>query len=366
MKKILFVDDEPNVLDGLQRMLHSMRREWSCALAGSGQEALDLMAKEEFDIIVSDIRMPQMDGIQLLSEVKSRFPNVIRIILSGQSKREQLLPSFGLAHQFLSKPSSCDELRDTIARVSGLRDVLSNPALQALVSRVGTLPTIPSVHSELVLELQSETCTTQSIGDIISRDAGLTAKLLQLVNSPFFGLSQGISNASDAVRYVGVETVQAMILSYRTFATYEQKLPKGFSLDKLWKHSLSTAFLAREIAAAESAPPNILNDAWTAGLLHDIGKMMLASAFAEDYEMALELAQLQSKPIWVAETAVFGASHAEVGACLLGLWGLPDSIVEAVAYHHRPQECVHQGFGALTAVSVANVRDAETRAANAA
>ena len=125
MKKILFVDDEPNVLQGLQRMLHSMRQEWALTFVGSGEEALEALSNDSFDVIVSDIRMPQMDGIALLNEVKNRYPNVMRIILSGQSKQEHILPSVGLAHRYLSKPSSCDEIKDTIARVSGLRDLLS-------------------------------------------------------------------------------------------------------------------------------------------------------------------------------------------------------------------------------------------------
>jgi putative nucleotidyltransferase with HDIG domain len=357
-KRILFVDDEPNVLEGLERMLHGMRKEWSLNFAQSAIDALKMMEEEEFDVVVSDIRMPHMNGIEFLTQVQTRFPKVIRIVLSGQSKQEHILPSVGLAHQYLSKPSSCDELKSTVARVSTLGDELSNPALQAIVAKIGTLPSLPSIQAELVTELHSETCSMQRIGEIVSRDVGMTAKLLQLVNSSFFGLPHRVSTAAQAVQYLGVETVRALIFSYQAISTYEQKVPKDFSLTALWKHSLQVGLTARNIASKESTNGHTVNDAWTAGLLHDIGKLMLASAAPHKWKLVEELAEIHGKPIWVAEKSIFGASHAEVGACLLRLWGLPDGIVEAVAYHHRPLDCMHQDFGALTALYAAEIVEA--------
>jgi putative nucleotidyltransferase with HDIG domain len=353
--RILFVDDEPNVLEAVRRMLHSMRHEWTLGFAENGIEALALLEQEEFDVVVSDVRMPLMDGIQLLTEVKARFPQAIRIVLSGQSKREQILRSVGLAHQYLSKPSSCEELKDTIARVSNLRDVVSDPALQALVAKIGNLPSLPSIHAELIAELQAEECSVHGVGEIVSRDVGLTAKLLQLVNSSFFGLPVRVSTASQAVHYLGIDTIRALILSHQAMSAYENKVPTDFSLSNLWRRSLETAFFARHIASCNSNDSHVISDAWTAGLLHDVGKMILASAMPDQNKIAAHLAQIHSQPIWIAERSVFGTSHAEVGACLLGLWGLPEGIVEAVAYHHRPDDCVHQEFGALAAVYAGSI-----------
>jgi putative nucleotidyltransferase with HDIG domain len=354
-KNILFVDDEQNVLQGLQRMLYGMRSEWNMAFASNGFDALEMLEKEHFHVIVSDMRMPQMDGIKLLTEVKNRFPDVMRIILSGQSKQESLLPSMGLAHQYLSKPCSCDQLKQTVARVCSLRDMLTSPTLQALVAKVGTLPTLPSIHAELVAELRSEACSLEKIGDIVSQDVGLTAKLLQLVNSSFFGLPNRVSDASQAVLFLGIETVTALILSYNTFSNYEGKMPANLSLGKLWRHSFNTGFLAKEIARYERGDNRLMNDSCTAGLLHDIGKMILASAMPDKFGLAVKLAGEHGQTEADAERALLGASHAEVGAYLLGLWGLPDPIVEAVAFHHRPKDCITEGFGPLTAVYAANL-----------
>lgn len=367
-KRILFVDDEPNVLQGLQRMLHVMRNEWSLAFAGSGKEALEILAGEEFDVIVSDIRMPQMDGIALLTEVKARHPAVMRIALSGQSKQEHILPSVGLAHQYLSKPSSCDEIKSTIARISELRDLISDPALQALVSKVGSLPSLPAIHDELVHELQSEKCSTNTIGEIVSKDPGLTAKLLQLVNSSFFGLPSRLSTAMQAVQFLGIETVRSLLVSYHAFAGFEERLPKSLSLNSLWRHSLSTALIARQIAAQECKDVHRINESWTAGLLHDVGKMILGAAMPDKHEVVAQIVLKGGQPAWQIEKSVFGASHAEVGACLLALWGLPDPIVEAVAYHHRPEHCLNQSFGPLTAVYAANIIEPgdQTKIENAA
>src|SRR5262245_37814840 len=100
MKKILFVDDEPNVLQGLERMLRSMRHEWEMQFAMSGPAALERLAEQTFDVIVSDMRMPGMTGAQLLTEVSQRHPHIVRIILSGQADQEDILRSVGPTHQY--------------------------------------------------------------------------------------------------------------------------------------------------------------------------------------------------------------------------------------------------------------------------
>jgi putative nucleotidyltransferase with HDIG domain len=354
MTRILFVDDEQHVLHGLRRMLYSMRDEWEVGFAGGGEEALQMLAEAPYDVIVSDMRMPGIDGPKLLNEVRQRYPQMMRMILSGQAKHENILPSVGLAHQYMSKPCSADQLKSTIARACALRSLLSDPALQGLTAHIGSLPSLPSLHAEVLAELQSETCSTQRIGEIVSKDVSMTAKLLQLVNSSFFGLTQRVSNAGDAVRFLGVETVRSLVMSLHCFDTYARRVPQGFSMRDMWKHSVNTGFHARRVARTEGSDERVMNDACTAGLLHDVGKMVLAAGLPKKYQAATALAAAEGLPLWEAERRVFGASHAEVGAFLLGLWGLPDTIVEAVAFHHRPMACLSTEFCALTAVHIAN------------
>jgi len=354
MKSILFVDDEPNVLDGLRRMLRPMRAEWDMSFARSGHEALEVLAAKRFDVIVSDMRMPGMDGAELLTEVRRRYPNVVRIALSGHSQKEMILRSVGPTHQYLAKPCDAQTLKDTITRACALRDLLADEALQGLVSQLTTLPSLPDLYIEIVEELQREDASIQKVGRIISKDVGMTAKVLQLVNSAFFGLRRHVSDPSQAVCLLGLETIKALVLSIHVFSKLEQANVAGFSLQRLWEHSMVTGTLAKRIAAEQDSDEKTADHALMAGLLHDAGKLVLAANLPEQYGKVLALAEMKAVSQGEAEKEVFGTTHAEVGAYLLGLWGLPGPIVEAIAFHHRPTESLANSFAPLTAVHVAN------------
>jgi HD-like signal output (HDOD) protein len=342
-----------------------LRNEWETAYAGNGQEALDLLAQSPFDVIVSDMRMPGMDGAQLLNEVKQRYPHVVRIILSGHSDQQSLLRSVGVAHQYLSKPCDADTLKNTVARACGLRELLADKTLIELVAQMNSLPSLPSLYAEVMQELQSPDGSLQKVGQIISKDVGMSAKILQLVNSAFFGLRRHVSSPSEAAVFLGVDTVRALVLSVNIFSQFDRTKLKNFSIDRLWTHSNVTGVLAKHIAKAEGAEPKTVDHAFTAGLLHDVGKLVLAANLPDQYSQTLALARAQKMPLSEVERETLGATHAEVGAYLLGLWGLPDPIVEAVAYHAHPRRCPDHKFSPLTAVHVANALEHEARVINA-
>ncbi len=146
MKNLLFVDDEPRVLQGLQRQLHGMRHEWDMHFVENGAAALEYMAREPVEVIVSDMLMPGMDGAQLLGEVLLRHPHTVRLVLSGHADREAVLRLIGPAHQYLSKPCNAEELRAAIARALALRDLLANDQLKQLASKVKSLLSTPTVR----------------------------------------------------------------------------------------------------------------------------------------------------------------------------------------------------------------------------
>ena len=354
MKTLIFVDDESRVLQGLQRQLHGMRNEWKMNFMDSGAKALEFMAANPVDVVVSDMMMPVMDGAQLLTEVMKRHPNTVRIVLSGHADRESILRLVGPAHQYLSKPCNAEELRSAIARAFALRDLLANNQLKQLATQVCSLPTMPALHAQLTDELRMEEPSMERIGEIISKDIGMTSKMLQLVNSAFFGLSQQITNAHEADTYLGLATVRALVLSLQVFSQYDQKKIKGFSIDALMQHSWVVSVFARRIAETERCDPKIDDQCFLAGLLHDLGQLILASGLPDQYARVIETARAQNQSIWEAEMAEFGATHAEVGAYLLGLWGLPNPVVEAVAFHHRPAEATASGFSPVVAVHAAN------------
>lgn len=354
MKHILFVDDEQRILDGLRRMFRPMRDEWNTVFATSGQAALDELAKAHFDVVVTDMRMPGMDGAQLLNEVRNRYPRVVRIVLSGQSDRETIMRSVGQAHQYLSKPCDPEELKRIVARALALRELLANESIRSFVAGLQSLPSVPSLYQALVSELESPKSSMESVAAIIRQDIGMTGKVLQLVNSAFFGLPRAITNPAQAISLLGLDAVKALVLGIHVFSSFQQHQGSPFKIETLWKHSLLTGRLAQSIAEYEGASRRVAELSFTAGLLHDVGVLVLALNGPESYRALLKSAGSPGAKLDEIERGTLGATHAEVGAYLLGLWGLGDDIVEAVAFHHAPTQCLNQTFGPLTTVHVAN------------
>ncbi len=354
-KRLLFVDDEPMILQGLQRMLRSLRSEWDMAFADSGAKALEMMAEMPFDVVVSDMRMPGMNGVELLSEVMKRYPKTVRLILSGHADRDLILKCVGSTHQYLSKPCDPEALKHTLHRTTALESSLNGERLIQLVSRIDQLPSIPAVYTAIVEKLRDPEVSVDEVSNVILKDIGMTAKILKLVNSAFFGMRRHITGLEEAVAYLGIDTVKSLVLSVHAFSQFEDKALGGLSLETLWGHSQDTAAWAKLIVAAENGPRWLQDAAFTAGLLHDIGKLVLAANFSDQYKQVLELLHIPGLTTLAAETQVFGAAHAGVGGYLLGLWGLPVPVVEAIALHHTPGEGPDRSFGPLTAVHVANV-----------
>ncbi len=344
MKKILFVDDELNVLQGLKRMLHPMRHEWDMEFASSGQEALDILAKNSFDVVVSDMRMPNMDGSKLLAIVMKQYPECVRIILSGHSDYEMILRSVKFAHQYLMKPCDAEVVKSTINRACGLRDLLGNEALRKIVAGMKDLPSLPRSYNLIIEEMQTPEPSLKKVGNIIAQDVSMSARILQMVNSAFFGLPQNIVDPQQAAVYLGVETLKALVLSTHVFSSFtETSELLDFSLPDLWKHSMAVGNLTREILNGEPVEKRLKEEALVSGLLHDVGKLMMLN-IPDKYKQIQALNDNIGCGILAAEYEVLKASHAELGAYLLGLWGLPIGIVESVAFHHNPSRLIGNTF----------------------
>ena len=353
-RRVLFVDDEQRILQGLQRTLRGMRKEWDMSFATSASEALDLMTKDPYDAVVADMRMPGMDGAQLLNEVKDRYPKSVRIILSGHADREMIMRSLGATHQYLAKPCDAEILKATLGRALALNSLLQgDPLFEPLISRIQSLPSLPSLYLKIQDELSSPDPSIGRIADIIAQDPAMTAKILQLVNSAFFGIPQQISNPATAVNMLGLDTVQAVVLSAHVFSQFD-KVPPCIDLDRMWNHSTLVAKLSDKIAKAEGSDKQTCSDAKIAGMLHDVGKLVLLANLPEEYVRLHQLAAELKGNLFELERLEWGATHAEVGAYLLGLWGLPESVVKAVALHHGPSDRLGETFSAVPAVYAAN------------
>ena len=352
--KILFVDDELFVLKGLERMLRPLRNEWEMEFVESGTKALERLGQTAFDVVVSDMRMPGMDGAQLLNEIMQRYPKTVRVILSGHADQELVMKCVGSTHQYLSKPCEPEALKSILRRAVALGCQVRDEKVVVLVSRMARIPSVPVLYTRIIEMLQRTETPLVEVGEVIAQDMGMTATILKLVNSAFFGLRHQVFSPEEAVAYLGMETIKALVLSIHVFDQYQPDPAGRFSLDELWHHSLRTATLAKALASSERVAKPVVEEAFVAGILHDIGKLVLAANFAAEYERVLEQVVTLKTSLLDAEQQAFGATHAQVGAYLLNLWGLPLPVVEAIALHHCPGQATDVSLSPLTFVHVAD------------
>ena len=356
--QVLFVDDEPLILDGLKRMLRSLRDRWDMHFVESGSKALELMSRQAINVVISDMRMPGMNGAQLLNSVMEQHPQTVRLILSGYADRDLILECVQSTHQFLSKPCDAGALLAAVSRAADLEGSLQNERMRKLIGQMEALPSLPTLYSEIVEKAGDPDVTLEDLAETIARDIAMTAKILKLVNSAFFGLGREIASVSEAISYLGVETIKSLVLTVNAFSQFEGSKLKAVSLEEIWSHSLSVASAAKQIARAEGCGVRVQEEAFVAGMLHDLGKLILGLNFPAEYvEVSRHAVGGES---WLeAERASFGVDHADVGGALIGLWGLPGPVVETIALHHRPSASVFKEFSPLAAVIVADalVRD---------
>jgi HD-like signal output (HDOD) protein len=350
-KRILFVDDEAMVLQGIERMLRLMRNEWRMDFASSAEKARERLQDSQYDVIVTDLVMPGTDGAQLLAYVKEHFPTTIRLVLSGHAEEQLAMKCIGIAHQYLAKPCDPATLKSTILRVTAPGFGIRNERVMTLVTQLEGLPSIPAVYIKMLDLLDQPGASLDEIGSVIARDMALTAKLLQTVNSSFFGNARRISKPSEAAGFLGMDTLKTLVTAMNLFTWFETNLAPRFSAKQESEHSRQVGAAARAIALAEGSSRAMVDDSLAAGLLHDIGKLVLASSLPEQFG---RVTARQLGGLLAAEREAFGATHADVGGYLLGLWGLPGAVVEAVNLHHAPRESQTHGFSALTATHVAN------------
>ncbi|MGA8271229.1 MAG: response regulator [Candidatus Sulfotelmatobacter sp.] len=352
MKRILFVDDESKILDGIRRMLHADRKHWDMQFAVGGDAALQACEAASFDVVISDMKMPGMDGATLLTHIRDRFPSAARIILSGYSEITLTTRAVPVAHRYLAKPCNAAELHATIERVCALQDIMRTPEIQQIVGTIGELPSLSTSYAALARAVQSPEASIEGVAKIIEQDVAMSAKVLQLVNSSFFGLARAFTSAHSAVGYLGMETVKNLALTSEAFRLFvpDSRIPKGIC-ESMQQHAQRTAAIAA-ILPVDSKTKDVTV---LAALLHDIGRLVLASKMPDKFCAILSAASERQLRVFEAEELILGTSHAEIGAYLLGLWGIPNLAIEAIAHHHHPTRIPHSGFDSSTAVYVADL-----------
>jgi HD-like signal output (HDOD) protein len=331
MKRILFVDDDANILTGLRRSLRGLRNEWEMVFAEGASTALEQCALAPFDVVVSDARMPGMEGSEFLGNVMQVFPDTVRMILSGQCSRDSVLKCVGVAHQFLSKPCDAATLKATIQRICGMREIFRDGSTRRTVACVQWLPSRPCVYAELAAQMDSERASIEHVAEIVARDVAMSAKVVQLVSSGFFGTPQRVGSAAQAATLLGLETLKALwasSIAFRPCSAVDEEM----AVERLTAHSLAVAMAAKRIARSMTDDRAQIGDSYMAGLLHEVGALALGKNWEAQGEERCP----------------------DLGGYFVALWGLPDAVVHAIAYHHVPSDCSKEPVVPLTALHVAN------------
>lgn len=352
--RVLFVDDDSMLLMGLQRGLRGMKSQWDMHFIDSGPKALELMAQMPFDIVVSDMRMPEMPGDKLLEEIRRLHPNTIRFILTGQADRESILRSVSPAHQSFSKPCDMEELKRSLTRALSLRELLGDPGLLEVVSKIKNLPTVPSIYNQLLETLSRQDSSLADIGRVISQDISMTCKILQISNSAFFGTRHNVCSPAEAVSVLGIDIIKALTLSYSVFTEFASQAVPATEIELLWKHSSEVASLTKLIAATEGLSRTQIEEGYSAGLLHDVGILVLAAEQPDSYRSIVATADKDRSLRYNLEKETISCTHTTIGAYLLGIWGLPFDTIEAAAWHHNPLDSSCDKMNSLVAVYVAD------------
>lgn len=332
-KKILFVDDERQILKAINRMF--IGSDYEIYFAESGQEALDFLKSQLVDMVVSDMRMPQMDGLQLLTQVKSLYPSIIRIVLSGFSDEDKIYKAIhcSIVKLYLFKPWKGDDLKNTINEIFNTQEILSSKHILTMINSIEQLPVLPNMYTKLITAIEQDN-NVDHIAKLVEEDQSISMQLLHIVNSAFYGIKTG--SIKTAIMNIGLGNIKNLILTSKLFT-----ISRISDADKdiLWRHSSMTNKLVMLIYKS-LLNKNISDSYLSAGLLHDIGRLVLLENYPKEYKKVIELIT-NNKDISIneAEKEVLNITHDEVGAYLLNWWEIPDPIVASSLYHNNPSLC---------------------------
>jgi HD-like signal output (HDOD) protein/ActR/RegA family two-component response regulator len=354
--RVVFVDDEAEVLKNLQRLIFATRTKLNSSFVTTVPEAIAILGSEPVDVVVSDIRMPEVSGAEFLKTVKAQWPETIRIALADEKDASTVIASAPVAHHFLTKPLDPVKLSRLIERTAVLKKQISAEQLKDKFGKLESLPSPPRHIIELNNLLDAPEPSMNEIAQLVAEDAALSAQVLHLVNSAFFGLVSEINDLRHATSYLGIAAIRDLAVVVELSNTFHTTNPQlATSIDAINDHSQLVAGIARDLLITNTDKQN----AFTAGLLHDVGLLALAMIDPENFEKVNSLSNechcLGSAPddLSAAEEQLIGASHANLGGYLLSMWGLSHRIVEAVALHHSP---IEQGeeLGLILAVHIAD------------
>jgi HD-like signal output (HDOD) protein len=305
------------------------------------------------DLILSDQLMPDMKGGELLEAVRVAAPGTLRIIMSGFVALDKLTVITS-AHQYVAKPFDAMQLKELLRRSFAAQERVTDEGLKAVVTGLRSLPSLPQVQHSLLAELEDSRGGSAAIGQMVAQDAGLSAKVLQLANSPLFGRAYLVTNPVDAVLCLGTKMICAVVLAQTLFKHFQTKPPSSVNLADIWTHCWETAALAQAYCREENLPAAAQEEAFLAGLLHETGRLILIDNFPNEFQAACETACQTNSPLVPCLRAVFKATPSQIAAYLLDLWGMPDNVVTALSYLDHPEKEGAAEFSITAALFIAD------------
>ncbi len=332
MRRILFVDDEPQILKSLIRLF--MDSKYDIITAESGLQALEILQSTEVNMIISDMRMPGMDGYQLLTKIKEKYPRIMRVILSGYSDDKIVLNALqkNVAKLYMFKPWDNDQLTALVDQMFETEYVLNSVNLLALINNIESLPAMKSNYQR-ILRLIDEDMDMSVIGSAIESDASIAAKILHVANSAFFNAKTG--SVKQAVTYIGLEYTKKLVMSTSLIDAMQDSSTDGDMIASMWKVSFTSNRLL-DFLYVRHLNKKVPDAFSTAALLQNIGSVLLLKFFRADYLRLRQVSRNSNRDYIDSEKEIFKVTHAEAGAYLLGWWDFPYPFVEAALYHHEP------------------------------
>ncbi len=351
---LLIIDPDAEAIESYQKALAPKEASWTALYATTAEEGLKLAANDTPDIIVAALSLNDGLGLKVLSQAIDSSPLSHAFIAAQELERPQLAAAFEGGCRYLPRPCTADRLISEFQRCLAIDSWLQSPVVKEIVSSRQEFESLPAQHHQIVTGLNSPDTSIDDIAEAIANDLALSAKILETANSSFYGFDQSVADIKQAISLLGLSTTRNIVLAVHIFSQVGQDSEHQSLIKEIWHHSIAVAGAARRICLHETNDQKAAEEAYSAGLLHDIGKLILLGVVPDDYIEAQRLSREESLSPWQTEYKVIGCDHAEVGAYLLAKWGLPNALSEAAALHHRPANSCRGTFSTLAAVHAAN------------
>lgn len=353
--RVLLIHDQTSNDQRFESVVKFLPDQWQSKTVVTGAEALKVLDEESFDVVVCAGRLSDVDGgPELLKDIGGRYPGTLRfLVMQCALDKSVIHKTWSVVHQYIWLDCTPENIALLISDSLKLHQVLANDNLRQRIAVIGSLPSSPEVHSRLICALQDDNVSIAQIAELVGQDVGIAAKVLSTANSAGFGLRGRVDNLLQAINTLGMDTVVSIVFAAGAFNQFKAPALAGYSVESVHNHGIAVGTRARLVAHAFGMDNTLTNNAMLAGTMHDIGKLVMITHFQDEFQRSVQQAEKLSISLHEAETNIMGVNDAVIGAYMLSLWGLQDSIVEAVAWHGSPSEASSPIITPLTAVHLA-------------